>query len=235
MGGVSRLLERLRGPESLRRLARLMPRLSVLDVGANRGDFYQQTRAAGLVGPYFAIEPDPALATLLSDKFAAIEVLSIAIGETDGRQRLHRYSRPELNSFLELTEASLRQYDCVPLEPVDVETWSIETLGHYVMERCSPAQPFLLKLDTQGFDQMILRHLTSPFLEQVRAIQTEVAIQSIYRALPSWAAHLDLLSDLGFEPFDVHPVSRDAEGRLIELDVLAIRPNVRGDRTRQGH
>lgn len=235
MGGISRLLERLRGPQSLRRLARLMPRLSVLDVGANRGDFYRQTRAAGLAGPYFAIEPDPALAAILSEKFSSIDVLSIAIGETDGQQRLHRYSRPELNSFLELTEASLTQYDCVALEPMDVETWSIETLGRYVMERCSPAQPFLLKLDTQGLDQMILRHLTSPLIERVHAIQTEVAIQSIYRALPSWAAHLDLLSDLGFEPFDVHPVSRDAVGRLIELDVLAIRPNLLGDHTRQGH
>ena len=76
MGGVSRLLERLRGPESLRRLARLMPQLSVLDVGANRGDFYQQTRAAGLVGPYFAIEPDPALAAILLEKFSAIEAFN---------------------------------------------------------------------------------------------------------------------------------------------------------------
>src|SRR5262249_53747011 len=50
-----------------------------------------------------------------------------------------------------------------------------------------------LKLDTQGFDLEVIRGATA-LLPRVRALQTEIAMQPLYRGAPSYRDTLDELT-----------------------------------------
>jgi len=78
-----------------------------------------------------------------------------------------------------------------------------------------------LKLDTQGFDLEVLKG-ANEFLRTIRALQTEVAVQTIYKGMPNYEEMLPSLGKHGFSWSNSFPVSHDPALGLIEFDCIAI-------------
>jgi hypothetical protein len=79
-----------------------------------------------------------------------------------------------------------------------------------------------LKLDTQGYDINVVKGL-GQHIAQIRALQTELSVHSIYFGMTHYLLALHSLSELGFEPTGFFPVTHDQDGvRVIEFDCVMV-------------
>ena len=131
------------------------PPATVVDVGANTGDW-----SAGLLNFYtpdrlICVEPDPKLASNLRDRFAALSAVRVferAVGSTAGSGELKVMEDPVFNSLRQPTGHVRDLYPSTfrVLETVQVEVQTLDTLLADV------PRVKLLKIDVQGFEREVL-------------------------------------------------------------------------------
>jgi FkbM family methyltransferase len=194
---------------------------TVLDVGANRGQYYQRLRAAGFPGVIVSFEPNP-------DAYAALH----EVGARDPRWRgmraaLGREARPAQLKITRNSEFSSFHPPRSGTELVDggitvigVETVSMHSLADlWDALGLGQSRPFL-KLDVQGFELEVLEG-TGDRLAQLAGIQVEVAIEPLYQGQPALSDVLPYLLTRGFAVQGVLEGYRDqARDALIEVDLL---------------
>jgi FkbM family methyltransferase len=206
--------------KSLNDVIRFNPLLTIIDVGANRGDFLKTAIKNGHKGSYLAIEPIEQLAVHLQENFADrnqnVKVLNVAVSTGETRnQKFNLYpERPELSSIYTLTDEARDRYKITQSKTINIQTVSINTL--IARERA----PIFLKLDTQGFDYKILEDISAETVGLVSFLLIEVPVNNIYSDANTWLEYLTLVHELGFEPSAFHVVSRH-DSCLVEFDLLA--------------
>jgi FkbM family methyltransferase len=218
-------VSRWRPPE--RRLAGYLETHSirtVLDVGANGGQFGQLLRAAGFGGWIVSFEPLQAPFEVLSRVAARDskwEVHRLALGDVRDRRVMNVSTNTASSSFLEIEEVhtdALAASRFVAREEVDVER----------LDEVAPALkrdgPTLLKLDVQGYHLNVLRGATG-MLGTVTAIQCELSVLPLYAGEP---VLLDVMAELrasGFELTELEPGFYDPRtGRILQFDGRFSRP-----------
>jgi FkbM family methyltransferase len=81
----------------------------------------------------------------------------------------------------------------------------------------------LLKLDTQGFDLEAFAGAAG-VLDQIVALQSEVALLTIYEHMPRMEESMRVYEAAGFEVTGLYPVSREGRtGRVLEYDCVMVR------------
>jgi len=208
-------------PQHISNYLRLLRIDTVLDVGANSGQYAMNLRRGGYQGRIISFEPGREAFEALQ-KSARGDPLwichKLALGDQDGELVLHIAESSDFSSFLPLTEwvlesdpnARSRTEERVPVTTLDA-FWPTYNLGQ---------SRVLLKLDTQGFERQILLGATRS-LEQISALQLELSMSAIYVGQPRIEEMLPLLRTLGFELFAVYEGFRDGNtGQLVELDGL---------------
>lgn len=208
---------------SLKRLISDNPDLSVIDIGANKGQTLEKFRRLGHRGKYLAVEPIPELALMIEKKFkkkaADLTVISAAVTSSEIKTViLNLYpERLELTSLYNLTEKGAVDYGITTQSQIEVNTIDINYLVHEV------EHPVLLKIDTQGSDFDILKKLTTESRQKIDAILVEIPINPIYDTSHDWLDYCTLLHSFDFEPNAIKPVSRNGRNQLIEIDLLAVK------------
>ena len=152
---------------------------TVLDVGANQGQYGTWLRRIGYTGRIVSFEPMAEPFTLLSRAAAtdpAWSALRMAAGAEEGRVSMHVTANSVSSSLLAPTNeqvaaapesAEVRRED-VDVRRLDDVVTDIDVTG-----------PVWLKIDTQGFEQQVLDG-SSRLLEQVAAVQCEVSLTELY-------------------------------------------------------
>jgi len=217
-----------------RRLQELFAHLgimSIIDVGANAGQFRDQMRdEVGFTGPIYSFEPDPTLAAVLARPAAsdpAWTVFPCALGATAGMMAFNIMDNPVYNSFHvpDTEEAShaangnrvVRTVD-VEVRTVDVEVRTLDAAAASIPDL---AHAFL-KIDTQGFDLEVLKG-GDAVVRQIPALQTEVALKQLYSGRPSMQESITAFGKLGFAVADLFLVSTDGGHRAVEFDCIMVR------------
>lgn len=191
----------------------------VLDVGARVGEYGTWLRQNGYRGRIVSFEPLAAHLERLqavARADGAWTVLPYALGAEDGTADLHVARMSQLSSLLPVSDYGRR----FPTEDVGLERIEVRRLDTLWPQL--PAGRVYLKLDTQGFDLQVLAG-AGDRLDEVRALQTEAAVQRLYEGAPS---HLDTLRELerrGFTPSGMFPVTLDSGLALVEYDCVAVR------------
>lgn len=199
----------------------------VLDVGANRGQYYRFLRyKVGFDGPVLSFEPIPELAADLADR-ARFEdnwhVVPCALGAERGSLRLNVMARHSFSSALPPDHSHTDAFADKNVVERVIEV-PVRTLADAWAEFSAPrgvSRPYL-KLDTQGYDLEVLAG-AGPTLTNVLALQTELSFQPLYRGMPDWRRSVDTVMAAGFEVASLFPVTQDAEQRLIEADCVFVR------------
>lgn len=193
---------------------------TVIDCGANTGQFVENLGKAGWSGEVFSFEPLASEYTALAEKAANVpgwRTFPCALGSSNGEAEIgvagNSFSSsllPFARSFTELRPDA---------SPVRSEVIRVRRLDDVIQEEGLAIDgPILLKLDVQGFELNVLRG-AEDFLKRVRLIQTEMALVPSYENSPDFFEVKKFLNERGFvliHLIDGH--SNHLTGEIREVD-----------------
>jgi FkbM family methyltransferase len=186
---------------------------TVLDVGANIGQFTAAAQGVWPTARIVAFEPLPQAAQALKGR-AGVEVHQVALGDHDGTTVFypHAYSlsSSSLPVLADLGDRAWAKED----EPIEVPMRRLDSvLGGETL-----AGPVLLKLDVQGLELAVLAGAAET-LRQVDSLVLEAAFHRSYQGQPLFADVHHTLAEAGWA--GVQPLDWRIEGgRIVEADFL---------------
>lgn len=205
--------------EHLALLRRIQPR-TVLDVGANRGQFSLAVQRAVPGVEIVAFEPIPEAAGTYRAALGAdsrVELVKTALGAEPGEAELVVTGEDDSSSLLEPTELQLAEHPGTA--PRTRITVPVTTLDDALAGR-DLARPVLLKLDVQGFELEVLRGAKASMATSVDLVYTEVSFREYYRGQCLAQDVCAELRGAGFDLVDIGHVSRNAAGAALQADFL---------------
>jgi FkbM family methyltransferase len=201
---------------------------TVLDVGANFGQYYEFLRGrVGFTGHIHSFEPIPELGAKLvarSGSDPKWHVNQCALGIKTGKAQFHISDKPGWSSLRELRRGQSRPTDELQItRSVEVEVRSLDdVVGSLKVGN------LYLKLDTQGSDLDVLRGGEAT-LKIVKGLQTELGCIPCYDGAASPAEVLAFLEARGFWMTAVDALWQDDDFRIGEADAVFRR--IKGDPT----
>lgn len=197
---------------------------TVLDIGANIGQFASGIQASGYRGRIVSCEPLP-------DAFAQLEhratrspmwtALNTAVGATSGTIEVNVSANSYSSSVLPVTNACL---DAAPKSRVvrSVQA-SLTTVQELVASQHINPDRTLMKIDTQGYEAAVLDG-AGDALREFAAVQLELSLVELYEGQVLFYDLDARLRDSGFALFSVEPGFCDpATGRMLQFDGLFTR------------
>ena len=199
--------------------AGLLPK-TVIDVGANVGQFAVASSRLFDGVHVFSIEPDPKTAEVLRNNTkgeSCVDISVVALGETVGEASFFVNRDSQVSSLLPLGEDRVSAF---PESTVEREMKvKILTLDVLFSDR-RLEKPILVKIDVQGFEDKVIRG-GSKFLSQVDWVLIEVSFAVLYKGEQDFQCILSLLNESGFEfmkPMNFH--TSPLTGEIMEMDAL---------------
>lgn len=197
---------------------------TVLDVGANIGQFGAQLRRAGFTGRIHSVEP-------LQDAFGGLQreaardpgwtAQRSLVSDQPGSMRMNVSGNSVSSSILPMlsrhaTAAPDAQY-------VGTELVSATTVDAIVAEQGLRPERTLLKIDVQGYEAQVIAGATHT-LSRFAAVRTEMSLVPLYEGQALMPEMIELLTGHGFELWYVEPGFIEPESRrLLQLDGLFMR------------
>ena len=199
---------------------------TVIDVGANQGQYGQFLRSIGFSGSIISFEP-------LSDAFKTLSALSEndpnwhvynhALGDTETEMTINVSNYSDFSSFLAPTTYSKDTFQHKS-EVIRQETVKIKVLDSLFDELPgTDTRRIHLKMDTQGFDLNVFKGVQQ-HLEQIQTMQSEISIRELYEGMPDYLTALKTYTDAGFTISGLFPVTRDKNDlSVIEFDCVMVK------------
>ncbi len=185
---------------------------SCIDVGANDGAFVEEFRRLAPDGQHLAIEPIPALAESLRDRFPDIEVHQCALSDRKGtREFFVEQSAPTRSGFV-------RQQGAGEARSIAVEVKRIDDIVPREREIA------LIKIDVEGAEEEVLRGAAETLSRCRPLVALEHGASAVRNYGTSHGTIHRLLAGYGLALFDM-----DGNGPLSagEFDRLADPPGKR--------
>ncbi|MDH3648415.1 MAG: FkbM family methyltransferase [Saprospiraceae bacterium] len=206
--------------QNLLKLLRHFKIRTVLDVGANVGQYSTRLRTLGYDQEIISFEPLPsAVETLkkISARDPKWKVLQLALGEQKERKTLHVSANSYSSSFLEMSEMLL---DVAPQATyVDAVEVQVDILDS-VLEIGEIATPIFLKIDSQGFEIPVLKGAQKMIAEKnIIGLQLEMSLTPLYENEPLYNEVMRFVEELGFTLYSIDPGLTDQKsGRMLQVD-----------------
>ncbi len=193
---------------------------TVLDVGANKGQFSRAAATAFPGARIIAFEPLESVAADWRRNLADVpgaEIHVCALGAENGTVTFHPHEYSLSSSVLPLAAdaGAEGRGGAGELAPVEVPVRRLDD----VVTLDDLRAPLLAKLDVQGYELEVLRGAEAT-LRHVDALVVELAFEHHYAGQPLFTEVLEYLTGLGFAldvPIDVR---RDESGTVVEMDGL---------------
>lgn len=192
---------------------------TVVDVGANRGQFALVARYVYPKAKIIAFEPLPEPSGKLINIFKKdknFTLMQCALGEQQERTEFHISKRDDSSSLLKISKKQSEYFpgteECESI-PVEVNTLDM------LMPQFELSGSVLLKLDVQGGELAVLKGGVS-FLQQVTYVYVEASFVELYEKQALAYEVMDFLQKAGFALQGVYNVSYDKLGLAIQADFL---------------
>jgi FkbM family methyltransferase len=198
---------------------------TVIDVGANVGQFAISASKLFTADKIISFEPDPQAAEIFKKNtilLKNIELHQKALGTVQGTAEFFVNKDSQVSSMLALSHERLKEF------PGRTVTSSIavdvDTLDNMFCKEILQ-KPILLKIDVQGFEDRVLLGARS-FLKNVDFVLLELSLKSLYEGEKTFNEMIYLMEGLGFEfarPLNWNMSPRN--GEMIEMDALFVSSN----------
>lgn len=197
----------------------------VLDVGANKGQYYNFLRTLGYSGKIISFEP-------LSEAHSYLEKVSkkdplweiaprLAIGNEEGEISINIAGNSESSSLLPMLE---RHKNSAPQSAyIGSEIVKITRLDSIISSYLENDAKVFLKVDVQGYEQKVLEG-AKDILPQVKGIQLEVSILPLYDGELLFRDMLSYMDHLGYSMTYINPTFFDVNtGQMLQADVIFLK------------
>lgn len=214
-------------PAHLARLFRHLNVTTVLDVGANVGQYGLLLRELGYRGRICSFEPVAAhyqalVKTARGD--AGWQTFPYALGAKEEVLEINVTDDASMSSFHAPNQYAAERFPDSSAV-LHRERVRISTLDAFFRAHSAEwgAGAVFLKMDTQGHDLEVVKG-GSASLARIAGLQSELSLLPIYADTPDYRVALEYFHQLGFTPSGLYPVSRDHGNlALIEIDCVMVR------------
>ena len=196
---------------------------TVVDIGANRGQFTLLARACFPAASILAFEPLAEPAAVFARLFAGdprVQLFRVAIGPQGGEAEMHVSARDDSSSLLPI---SALQEDVFPgTAAIGTRRVPMARLEQIVAPATIESAA-LLKLDVQGFELSALRGCDS-LLPRFAHVYAELSFVALYDGQALAHEVIDHLHGRGFAITGAYNLVHDRAGRAVQADFLFSRP-----------
>lgn len=197
---------------------------TVLDIGANTGQFAEELRRGGFTGRIVSVEPLGAAFAQLRAKAqddAGWTARQAAVGAEPGTLIMNVAGNSTSSSVLPMMA---RHTEAAP-HTAYVATEQVEAVTVDALTTESGLTPAstLLKIDVQGYEGAVLDGAEAT-LATVAAVRTEMSLVALYEGQALFGELLTRLERLGFELWSIEPgFVEPGTGRLLQADGIFYR------------
>jgi len=195
---------------------------TVVDIGANRGQFAMVARRCMPQARVISFEPLPVAATKFRAVFAdddRVTLHEVAIGPVPGNATIHVSKRDDSSSLLPITATQVALFPGTA--EVATTTVRVAPLREFVSAE-EIQHPAFLKLDVQGYELEALRGCED-MLGQFAYVYVECSFVELYGGQALGDEVIAWLRERGFRLRGVHNMDYDRGGRAIQADFLFAR------------
>ena len=212
--------------DPMRRLQHAMDRQhvsTILDIGANIGQFGQRLRINGYHGRIVSIEPLSAARAKLVAAAHGDPLWSVAkrcaFGANCGKVEINIAANSQSSSVLNMLDRHLAG------DPksgyIGTETVELTTLDAFLDAQGGLADvPLALKVDTQGYEAQVLAGLDR-WLDNVKVIQIEMSLAPLYDGSVGFNDLYRMMEERGFRCISIEPNFTDPQTyEVLQTDAI---------------
>ena len=202
---------------------------TVLDVGANVGQYGQRLRDWGYEGRIVSFEPLQSAHEQLSARSASDQAWEVAprmaIGDQDGDIDIQVSAETDMSSILPQSDllqeisptSAIQTTERVPIHRLDTIAETYVNAEHRVF----------MKIDTQGFEPQVLDG-SEALLPGLVGVQLEMSLVPLYQGERDYLAMIKRLANAGFTLHLVLPGYFERKlARMVEIDGVFVREGAR--------
>jgi FkbM family methyltransferase len=198
---------------------------TILDVGANRGQYAMETRQNGFQGEIISFEPLQEAFSKLTKNLEGDPLWKghkFGLGDQHDFLTINVANNLASSSFLPMNENHLEAAPTIHFsgeEKVEVKTiddiWGDLSLG---------GKKILLKIDTQGFEFNVLKGAVGALAKDIQGVQLEMSLTEVYTGEKTYIDLINFLQGYGFRLYSVEPgLSNNTTGELLQMDGIFFR------------
>jgi FkbM family methyltransferase len=212
--------------EQLNRFLTLHRVATVLDVGANIGQFATTLRQVGFQGRIVSFEPQSKAHSSLVHEASSDPLWHVAprcaIGAETGEIEINISNNSVSSSVLPILEAHVTSWP--DSRYVATEKASVIRLDDFPLTKEN--EPTFLKVDTQGFEQQVLDGAPK-LLQSLVGVQLEMSLAPLYEGQADFISLMNQMRKSGFDVWALNPgISNWKTGRLLQVDGTFIRAKI---------
>jgi FkbM family methyltransferase len=197
---------------------------TVLDVGANAGQYSRELRKAGYRGRIISFEPvGEAYRRLMlnAKKDSKWQTFNFALGDTNGNTSINISGHSPSSSLLPMT--SLHNEAAPGSEYLGEEEIEIKTLDAIFDTLRLTGEKVFLKVDTQGYEKKVMDGAINS-LSGISGIQLELSATELYQGEENYYSLCSFLEERNFHLVRVIPgFSSKKTGEMLQFDAIFFR------------
>jgi FkbM family methyltransferase len=200
---------------------------TVIDVGANTGQFASAVHTVLPRAKIYSFEPLPDCYSELSTRMAGVpsfRPFNVALGAETGSITFNQNTFSKSSSVLEMAPLHKQAYPWTAVTaPVTVQMQPLDDF----CEELELMPEVLVKIDVQGYEDRVLRG-GERVIRTASYVLIEASFQNLYNDQASFSAVYDILRSYGFDyAGGIDHLKSPIDGRVLQEDALFVRVNER--------
>jgi FkbM family methyltransferase len=199
---------------------------TILDIGANKGQFAARFRFLFPETWIFSFEPIPEIYEQLCKRFATdskFKAFNLGIGKESGSIDFFQNEFTDSSSAFPMKGLHIESFPKTSVvKKIQIEIYSLDE----VVKSISISFPLLIKIDVQGFEEMVILG-GKDTLKKASIVIIEVSFYELYENQVFFSSIYDYMQDLGFSYHgNYEQLLSPLDGSILQADAIFLRENV---------